>query len=140
MSTKPFTFQVQPPSVQPEKPPPILPPTCAVQVNDTTSDAGKHSYAYQNGIFTISDGVVPPPIGPIQIGSVVKTISSPTNVRPTPGGNPATPLSAGTQGTVVAGPQTANGFAWWQVKFPSVTGWVGFDSLQVIANPPIPQS
>jgi hypothetical protein len=134
MATKPFTFQVQPPSVQPATPPPILPPTCAVSVNDTCSDAAQHQYAYQNGVLTISDGgIVPPPIV-IGIGSKVQTIGS-ANVRKTPGGATNGTQPAGAQGVVSAGPQTANGFPWWSVNFTTgPSGWVGADNLE-LANP-----
>lgn len=139
MSTKPFTFAVQPPAVQPATPPPILPPTCAVSVNDTCSDAAQHQYAYQNGVLTISDGgIVPPPIV-IGIGSKVQTVGS-ANVRKTPGGATVGSQPAKAQGVVSAGPQTANGFPWWSVNFANApSGWVGADNLE-LANPLLPQS
>jgi hypothetical protein len=141
MSTKPFVFQVQPLPVQPGPvtPPPVTPPTCAVQVNDTCSDAAKHSYAYQNGVLTISDGVVPPPIV-IGIGSKVETIGS-ANVRKTPGGASVGSQPAKAQGVVSAGPQTANGFPWWSVNFANApSGWVGADNLELSSGPSLPQS
>lgn len=136
MSTKPFVFEVQPPAVQPANvtPPPVTPPTCAVQVNDTCSDAGSHSYAYQNGVLTISDGVVPPPVE-IGIGSRVQAVGQ-VNVRVTAGGTLVGTQPNGALGTVTAGPQTANAFPWWNVKFDAgVSGWVGADSLELASGP-----
>src|ERR1700743_449799 len=89
MSTKPFTFDVQPPPVTPPavQPPPVTPPAQAIQVNDTTSTAANHQYAYQNNVLTISDGnTPPPPNNPIAIGDTVQAIATPTNVRATPQG------------------------------------------------------
>lgn len=144
MSTKPFTFPVQPPNVTPPaqnvQPPPCAVPPVAVQVNDKTSTAANHQYAYANNVLTISDGNTPPPPDGIKIGDTVAATVTPTNIRPSPAGNPVLgTVNAGTQGKVVAGPTQANGFAWWQVAFPNnLTGWVGFDSLVVVnPNPPI---
>jgi hypothetical protein len=80
-------------------------------------------------------GTTPPASGVLAIGaSVTQTIAC--NVWPSvvaAGGVSGTPtsLSSGT-GTVLAGPITsANGNIWWQIKFPSFTGWEGSGCFNV---------
>lgn len=139
MSTKPFSFNVQPPALQPPPvtPPSIVPPTCAVSVNDTCLDAAKHTYSYQNGVLTVSDAVVtlpPPPPTALGIGVKVKTISA-APVRNPAGSTSVGNQPAGAQGTVTAGPVTANGFPWWNVQFDTgVSGWVGADNLSLLSS------
>jgi len=39
-------------------------------------------------------------------------------------------MPAGTTGTVIAGPRTANGYVWWQVRTSSGTGWAVQDWME----------
>ncbi len=75
----------------------------------------------------------------IDVGDTVKAAAN-TNVRTGPGTNYAEitdpeysgTARAGTIGTVMAGPQSANGYTWWKVDFgPGLySGWAVQDGLQ----------
>ena len=62
--------------------------------------------------------------------SVVIVSAGAVNLRQTPGfqNKPASDVlravPGGTAGTVVAGPQTADGLTWWQVRFDGLEGWM----------------
>lgn len=61
-----------------------------------------------------------------------------TNLRPQPStsGTPITCLASGTAVTIAGGPQTANGYTWWQVTTAdSKTGWVAGDFLAKAGTP-----
>lgn len=134
------TVSVPVPSVQPApvQPPPVTPPAItpspvSVRIVDQTKN-GINS-ALVGTTLTITDsGVVPPPVE-IGIGSRVQAVGQ-VNVRATPGGTQVGQQPNGALGTVTAGPQTANAFPWWSVKFDSgPSGWVGADVLELSSGP-----
>ena len=129
------TVNVPVPSVTPA---PITPPPVPVSIVDKTAKG--INAALVGTTLTITDsGVVPPPIE-IGIGSRVQTVGQ-VNVRATAGGTLVGTQPNGALGTVTAGPQTANAFPWWSVKFDSgPSGWVGADVLELASGPQIPQS
>lgn len=133
------TVKVPVPAVQPPAvtPPSITPPAVPVSIVDSTKNG--INAALVGTTLTITDsGVVPPPIV-IGIGSKVQTIAA-ANVRKTAGGTSVGQQPANAQGVVTDGPQTANGFPWWNVNFANPpSGWVGADNLE-LANPTLPQS
>lgn len=118
-------------------PPPVTPPPVPVSIVDSTKNG--INAALVGTTLTITDsGVVPPPIV-IGIGSKVQTIAA-ANVRKTAGGTSVGQQPANAQGVVTDGPQTANGFPWWNVNFANPpSGWVGADNLE-LSNPTLPQS
>jgi hypothetical protein len=124
--------------VPPVTPAPVTPPPVPVSIVDSTKNG--INAALVGTTLTITDsGVIPPPIV-IGIGSKVQTIAA-ANVRNPAGGTQIGTQPAGAQGTVTAGPSTANGFPWWDVNFVTgVSGWVGADNLELSSGPQIPQS
>ncbi len=75
----------------------------------------------------VSGGTQPPPPPPptgIAIGDTVVTTDA-LNMRSSAGTSAAivTVLPAGTQGTVIGGPQSASGYAWWQLQTSRGSGW-----------------
>ncbi len=74
--------------------------------------------------------VVAPLEDQIRVGGQVVVAYVGANLRRSPGyvDKPASDASAGVragdQGEVIAGPVTADGLRWWQVRFGSATGWI----------------
>jgi len=107
----------------------------------STTVATQEGWMAQQGangtaLFTKVTGTVPvePPTGTFAVGDRVTT-STIVRMRQSPGynGKPATDVVAdiaqGTQGTVKAGPRTADALTWWQVETTApngarVTGWM----------------
>jgi len=73
---------------------------------------------------------VAPPPGEIGVGGQVEVVYAGANLRRSAGyvDKPASDVVAGVregdQGEVVAGPVTADGLRWWQVRFGQATGWI----------------
>jgi hypothetical protein len=130
------TIKVPVPAVTPA---PITPPPVPVSIVDSTKNG--INAALVGTTLTITDsGVIPPPPDKIGIGSNVQTMSA-APVRNPAGGAPVGNVGAGAKGVVTAGPETANGFPWWCVKFTSgPTGYVGADNLELSSGPNLPQS
>jgi hypothetical protein len=68
----------------------------------------------------------------------VITIESDVNVRSEPGST--TPIIAvldrGVSGTIVAGPESANGFTFYLATFPPApAGWINEQKFKVVASP-----
>ncbi|HEV2528008.1 MAG TPA: SH3 domain-containing protein [Thermomicrobiales bacterium] len=63
--------------------------------------------------------------GSIAIGGTVRVTEDLVNLRsqPTTSGGIVGQLRSGTTGTVLAGPSTANGYTWWQLRTNIGTGW-----------------
>ena len=85
----------------------------------------------------------PPPAGKFQIGDTIR-VTEDLNFRSSPStsGSIIALLSAGTTGTIVGGPTSANGYTWYQFKTSSgTTGWGVQDWLAKTSggdNPPPP--
>jgi hypothetical protein len=68
--------------------------------------------------------------GEIGVGGQVVMVYAGANLRRSPGyvdkpvGDVLAGVRAGDQGEVVAGPVTADGLRWWQVRFGAATGWI----------------
>lgn len=123
----------------PVQPPPVVPPATAITITDDTK--GGINMSQSGNSFVVTDVVPnpPPPSNVIVIGATVKASVTPTNVRSGPGGAPVVKaVASGDQGTVISGPESANGFDWWEVQFPDATGWVGFDSLTLVSGGTVP--
>ncbi len=71
--------------------------------------------------------------GAIAIGSTVR-VQQRLNLRSLPGTGAAviTVMPAGMTGTVLAGPQSANGYQWWQISTSLGTGWAAGSYLGAI--------
>jgi hypothetical protein len=76
----------------------------------------------------------------IAIGCTVRVPTSATtlNVRSTPSttGTRVGTVTAGATGLVLDGPRAANGYTWWRVQFPGVTGWVAGSFLTTMTTTP----
>ncbi len=74
--------------------------------------------------------VVAKPAGGIRVGGQVVVVYVGANLRRSagyvdkPDGDVAASVKAGDRGEVMAGPVTADGLRWWQVRFGAVTGWI----------------
>lgn len=70
----------------------------------------------------------------IAVGATVTVTENSVNLRdqPATSGNVVESLTQGQQLTVIGGPQTADGYTWWQVQDPATgtSGWVAADFLQ----------
>ena len=67
----------------------------------------------------------PPPAGKFEIGDTFR-VTDTMNLRSTPttSGSVVVSMPAGTTGTVIGGPRSANGYTWWQLRLSSGTvGW-----------------
>ena len=73
----------------------------------------------------------------IAIGDTVRS-TAPLNVRSSPSTNAGIVgiMPQGTQGSVLGGPQSANGYLWWRVSTPSSTGWVAGSFLTKVTGQP----
>lgn len=74
---------------------------------------------------------VPTPTGKFTIGESVIVSDGPVNVRAAAGTGAAilTQAQTGLKGLIVAGPQTASNYAWYQVTAGGLTGWIAQDFL-----------
>lgn len=84
-----------------------------------------------------SPTVVPTvPSGGIQIGDTVQTTGA-ANIRSGAGLSASilTTLTAGTPGTVLAGPTAADGYSWYRIQTATQSGWVAHTLLQKSAPP-----
>ncbi len=82
----------------------------------------------------------PPPSGQFGVGNVVSVNTDSLNLRSAPGtsaGVIAT-MPFGTRGTVAGGPQSANGYAWYQLSTAYGTGWSAGSFLILADSPPPP--
>lgn len=103
--------------------------SAAVALSVNTLDFGSVNVGSQSAAKTITvtytvDTTTPPPTT-IKIGSRVKTTAN-VNVRASAstGGRKLCAQRAGSLGTVIGGPKTANGYTWWNVNFDSrCDGW-----------------
>jgi hypothetical protein len=74
--------------------------------------------------------VVATPPGEIRVGGQVEVVYVGANLRRSaghldkPAGDVLASVRAGDRGEVVAGPVTADGLRWWQVRFGPATGWI----------------
>ena len=74
--------------------------------------------------------VVAPPVEEISVGGQVEVVYAGANLRRSaghvdkPAGDVVASVRAGDRGEVLAGPVTADGLRWWQVRFGSATGWI----------------
>ena len=70
------------------------------------------------------------PPGEIRVGGQVEVIHVGANLRRSaghvdkPAGDVLASVRAGDRGEVLAGPVTADGLRWWQVRFGAATGWI----------------
>jgi uncharacterized protein YgiM (DUF1202 family) len=78
----------------------------------------------------------PPPGTAFAVGDTVRSTSS-VNFRTSPSlsGGLLRTLSAGTSGTVLAGPTSANGYLWYQLQISGVTGWAAGEFFVKISGP-----
>jgi uncharacterized protein YraI len=86
---------------------------------------------------------IPNPQG-LSVGDTVRTTTA-LNLRsgPSTTSSVIAVLLQGTQGTILGGPQAANGYTWWRIQTPNGTGWVAGNFLtratgQPTATPTIP--
>jgi uncharacterized protein YgiM (DUF1202 family) len=78
----------------------------------------------------------PTSTGGMSVGSSVRTTAN-LNLRSSPStsGSVLAVLPAGTTGTIIGGPQSANGFVWYQVNMPGYPqGWVAGQYLQPVGG------
>ncbi len=94
----------------------------------------------------VSGGNQPPPPPPpdgIAVGDTVSIDTDALNMRSGPGTSASViaVLSRGSQGKVVGGPQSANGYTWWQIQTSQGTGWCAGSFLREVTGgtqPPPP--
>jgi uncharacterized protein YgiM (DUF1202 family) len=82
----------------------------------------------------------PPPGGAFEIGDVVEVTTDVLNLRSSPSlsGSVLGQMPNGTQGTVTDGPETANGYTWWQLDTSYGTGWSVEVYLGLVEGPSPP--
>lgn len=80
-----------------------------------------------------ADGTTKPVLTVLAIGDTVETIDE-LNLRPVPGtgDQPLATLPVGTAGTVIGGPESVDGFTWWNIKGDFGNGWVAGDWLKKV--------
>ncbi len=73
----------------------------------------------------------------IHVGDTVRTTDT-LKVRSMPSrtGSLLGNVSAGAQGKVTEGPVAANGYTWWKVAYPTLTGWSAENWLRLVSNAP----
>jgi uncharacterized protein YraI len=72
------------------------------------------------------------PVAPrFQVGATVQSTDNGVNFRAAPGLQAQTirQLSAGEMGTIVGGPQDADGHTWWQLRIATTVGWTAGEFL-----------
>lgn len=82
----------------------------------------------------------PPPAGKFEVGDSIR-VTERMNLRsaPSTSGSVVLSMPAGTTATVLAGPRTANGYTWWQIRTSGgTTGWAVQDWLVETTTTPPP--
>ncbi len=110
---------------------PSLPTICAHRDVNASTCPGNFLYddlpSIRQAVNQIvgNPGGTPGGTGPIAIGGTVRTTEDYLNLRsqPNTSGSIIGQLRTGTTGTVLAGPSTANGYTWWQIRTSVGTGW-----------------
>lgn len=90
-----------------------------------TLTSGTTGWCIENWLVETEGGSEPPPTGKFEIGATFE-VSENTNLRSsaTTGASVVTVMQVGTTGAVLGGPQSANGYIWWQVRTSGgSTGW-----------------
>ena len=88
---------------------------------------GVYSNAFGGGWVTENSlrETAPPPAAKFQINDTFR-VTETTNLRssPTTSAGVVATMGAGTNGTIIGGPRTANGYTWWQIRTSGGTsGW-----------------
>jgi peptidoglycan-N-acetylglucosamine deacetylase len=85
---------------------------------------------------TPTQTATPSTCGAFTVGHVVRTTTG-LNLRQTPstGGTIIALMPTGTQGTIVGGPATANGFTWCEIQTAYGTGWAASTYLAWVSGP-----
>lgn len=102
---------------------------------------GPWGWTNQDRYRLVSD-VPPGPPPQVGVGDTIE-VTSALNLRisPSTSGGIITVMAVGTQGLVLAGPTTANGYDWFQIQTAVGTGWAVSTYMRVIedADPPPPE-
>jgi hypothetical protein len=79
-------------------------------------------------------GTTPPPPG-FSVGDKIQVSDGPLNVRsqPSTSGALVAELATGTQMCVTGGPQSADGYTWYQINANGTTGWVAGNFCTLVA-------
>lgn len=99
----------------------------------------------QTGTVTATPSVTrtatAPSGGPIQVGDIVR-VKQLLNLRdqPTTAGTVLVVMPGGTTGTVLDGPQNANGYSWWRITTALGTGWAAGSYLEKTAGTAVPSN
>jgi hypothetical protein len=82
----------------------------------------------------LTGGGTPPPVS-FAVGDKIQVSDGPLNVRsqPSVSGTLVGELATGTQMCVTGGPQTADGYTWYQINANGTTGWVAGNFCTLVA-------
>lgn len=91
-------------------------------------------------LFELQPGGTPPPTQGFAIGDVVAVATDSLNLRSTAtlAGGIVAVLPANAQGSVMAGPQTSDGYTWYQLQTALGTGWSAGEFLALASGTPPP--
>ena len=78
----------------------------------------------------------------VAVGDTISVNTDALNMRsaPSTGASVVSVLPTDTQGTVIGGPQTANGYTWWQIRTSAGSGWVVQDYIRKVSTAPPPSN
>ncbi len=78
-----------------------------------------------------------PPGTTFAVGDIVRSTSAVNfRISPSTSGGLLSTLPTNTNGTVLAGPVSANGYSWYQLQINGVTGWAAGEFFAKVSGPP----
>jgi len=88
-----------------------------------------------NPVPKLTSSTTPPPSSGFSVTDKIQVFDGPLNVRSQPGtsGSIVSSLDTGTQMCVIGGPQSADGYTWYQINANGTTGWVAGNFCSLVA-------